>query len=80
MVKLLYGKGGGRSEAYIRYVICKEMGWDYYTFQAQPAYFIEEIMIIMNQEAQKENKDASEARRKSKIRTPSFSRHSARRH
>ena len=28
------------------------MGWDYHTFENQPAYFIEEVSIIMFQEAQ----------------------------
>ncbi len=40
------------SEALLRYEICKAMGWDYYTFDRQPPFFIEEIRLIMNQEAQ----------------------------
>lgn len=76
----MYGKGGGRSEAYVRYVICKEMGWDYFTFESQPAFFVEEIMLIMNQEAQKQDKEAKEAKSKSKLRSPSMARRPMRRH
>ncbi|MFA5014026.1 MAG: hypothetical protein WC549_00600 [Actinomycetota bacterium] len=53
----LYGKKGINSEAYLRYVICKEFGWDYFTYMSQPAFFIEEILLIMNQIAQKEEKE-----------------------
>ena len=68
---MLYGEGKVRSEAYGRYVVCKEMGWDYYTFMAQPPFFIEEVLIIMNQQSQKEQKEISSAERKSKMSRPS---------
>jgi len=61
---MLYGEGKVRSEAYGRYVVCKEMGWDWHTYMAQPPFFIEEISIIMNQEAQKTNKETKNAQRK----------------
>jgi len=32
--------------------------WDYYTYERQPAFFIEEIMVILNQEAEKEKNEA----------------------
>jgi len=57
----LYGKGAS-SEAYGRYLICKEFGWDYYTYEAQPSRFIEEISIIMNQEAQKQKREIEKAK------------------
>lgn len=47
------------------------MGWDYYTFMAQPPFFIEEVLIIMNQQSQKEQKEMSSAERKSKMARPS---------
>lgn len=43
------------SEEYLRYSICKEMGWDYYTYESQPPFFIEEMLIFKRQEAEKEN-------------------------
>jgi hypothetical protein len=51
-VPILHGKAGF-SEAYQRYAICKEFGWDYYTYESQPAWFIQEINLIQNQEAEK---------------------------
>jgi hypothetical protein len=33
------------------------MGWDYYTYENQPPFFIEEVILIMNQEAQKAKAD-----------------------
>ena len=30
------------------------MGWDYYTYNMQPAFFLEEIFIFMTQEAEAE--------------------------
>lgn len=39
------------------------MGWDYYTFENQPQFFVEEIMLIMYQEAQKEKNDADKVNR-----------------
>lgn len=29
------------------------MGWDYYTYETQPVFFIEEILIFMNRENSK---------------------------
>ena len=31
------------------------MGWDYHTYETQPAWFLDEISLIMFQEAQVEN-------------------------
>ena len=42
------------------------MGWDYYTYENQPLFFIEEILIIMGQEAQKTNRDSKQLGSKAK--------------
>jgi len=54
------------SEAYQRYVFCKTFGWDYYQYDSQPAWFIEELLIIMNQENKKQKREAE----KNKPKTP----------
>lgn len=59
----LYGESNIESEEYTRYVICKEMGWDYYTYQAQPPFFIEEVLLVMNQEAQFNKRESKKAKR-----------------
>jgi hypothetical protein len=42
---------------FIRYFICRKMGWDYYTYMSQPAFFIDEIMdCIYAEEAAKKIK------------------------
>ena len=46
-------EGKAKSEEYTRYIICKEFGWDYYTFDKQPPFFLEEIVIFMKQENEK---------------------------
>ena len=33
------------------------MGWDYYTFEKQPPFFIEELLIFMLQENNKQNNE-----------------------
>ena len=38
-------------------------GWDYETYQRQPNWFIQEILIIINQEAQKEKKELDKSRK-----------------
>ena len=67
MLKILYG-GKARSEEYRRYVICKEFGWDYYTYERQPARFIDEVTIIMQQETQHQENEANKQRRKMQTR------------
>lgn len=62
----MYGTKGVSSEPYQRYVICKTFGWDFYIYESQPTWFIEELAIIMNQEAQKENKEVNKVKRSSK--------------
>lgn len=62
-MQILYGKATA-SEAFQRYTFCKEFGWDYYTFMAQPTWFIEEISLIMNQVYQKDKQEADKAKRK----------------
>ncbi len=64
----LTGEGGVRSEAYVRYKICQEFGWTYYEYMSQPPFFIEEILLIMNQEAQTEKRQAKQAESKAKRR------------
>lgn len=66
MVKILYGKSS-YSEAYERYVICEKFGWDYYTYEKQPSRFIEEIVMIMNQEAKKQQQESNKQQRASKL-------------
>ena len=39
-----------QSEEYIRYKLCKEFGWDFNTYENQPPFFIEELIVFMNQE------------------------------
>ncbi len=63
----LASEGGVRSEAYIRYKVCQEMKWDYYTYMIQPPFFIEEILLIMNQEGQTEKRQAREAEKKARL-------------
>jgi hypothetical protein len=52
----------------IRYIICKEFGWDYVIFSRQPPEFISEIMAHLSQEgrvaqqAQQERRLTSQAR------------------
>lgn len=66
LVMGLTGESGVRSEAYIRYKICQEFSWTYYEYMSQPPFFIEEILLIMNQEGQTEKRQAKEAERKAK--------------
>jgi hypothetical protein len=40
----------------IRVQICREMGWDYWTYQNQPGEFINEILGVMMAE-QRAHKD-----------------------
>lgn len=64
---------GGRaeSEEYIRYIICKEFCWDYYTFESQPPFFIEQIIIFMNQESEKGKREVDRMNRQTqKTRIP----------
>lgn len=37
------------------------MGWDFYTYEAQPPHFIEEILIFMRQEAEKSKEEMGQA-------------------
>ena len=63
----LTSESGVRSEAYIRYRVCQEFGWTYYEYMSQPPFFIEEILLIMNQEGQNEKRQTREAERKAKM-------------
>jgi len=42
-----------QSFEYDRFAICKEMGWDYYQFEAQPEFFLQEVRIYLNQISEK---------------------------
>lgn len=44
----------------MRYVVCKTMGWDFYTYERQPVFFLEEIFVFLKQES-----EAQEAEMKS---------------
>lgn len=48
----------GYSEAYHRYYICKEMGWDYYTYESQPNTFLQEISLILFHENQYQDRQS----------------------
>jgi hypothetical protein len=37
-------------EEYLRYYICRKMGWDYFTYISQPSFFIAEIIDCMQAE------------------------------
>ena len=65
-MSILYGRPI-HSEEYQRCIICREFGWDYYTYEKQPARFIEELLVIMNQESQKEKSDMERAKKRSSI-------------
>lgn len=41
-------------------MMCKEFGWDYFTYEKQPAIFIDELVVVMNAIATKEKQDANE--------------------
>lgn len=41
----------------MRYIICKEFGWDYITYNNQPQFFLDEISIFLFQENQKNNQE-----------------------
>lgn len=49
------------SSSLLRYRICKEMGWDFYTYEAQPPFFIDEILIFMKQEGEKAKADSQKS-------------------
>ena len=53
---IIQANGSVKSEEYLRYIICKEFGWDYYTYEAQPPSFLEEIYIFMVQENNRERR------------------------
>ncbi len=59
-MQILYD-GEGHSDAYQRYLVCKTFGWDYYTYEKQPSSFIEEIVLIMYQEAKKQKSEINKA-------------------
>jgi len=43
-------KGEFLSGEYTRYFICREMGWDYFTYMSQPSFFIAEILDCIEAE------------------------------
>lgn len=51
------------SEEYERYIVCKEMGWDYYTFESQPPFFLEQLIIFMSYENKRVKLDQDKASR-----------------
>lgn len=46
-----------QSEEYIRYVICKEFGWDFHTYESQPQFFLQEVLLFLIQERNRERND-----------------------
>lgn len=47
-------------EEYARFVICREFNMDFYTYENQPTRFIEEIMIFLKQELERDKKQTSD--------------------
>lgn len=39
-------------EEYVRYRICKDFHMDYHTYEQQPPFFIEQILLFMKQESE----------------------------
>jgi len=37
---------------YVRYRVCKEMGWDYWTYAQQPTQFIQEVLTCLEADAE----------------------------
>lgn len=50
------------------------MGWDYHTYEAQPPHFIEEILIFMQQENQRDKIDSQNMESKSRMKSGGYSR------
>lgn len=50
----------------MRYIICKEFGWDFFTYEAQPPFFLDEIGIFMMQESEKQQEDSKSVKIKQK--------------
>lgn len=48
--------------------MCKTMGWDYHVYNSQPPWFLEEIALIMFQEAQASSRRQNSAQAKSALR------------
>ena len=59
----MLGKGVADPD-YIRYAVCKKMGWDYWTYQAQPAPFIQDILTFIALERTAEETAEAEAKQK----------------
>lgn len=47
---------------YTRFIICREMGWDWETYNSQPYFFINEIIAFMS--AEKEYNDIKNTKTK----------------
>lgn len=45
-------------------VICREMGWDYYTYMSQPLFFIESVKDFLLEEQKAKLKAIKEQNRK----------------
>jgi hypothetical protein len=42
---------------YVRFTICREMGWTFQEFEEQPIFFIEQIVLFLIQESNKQKAD-----------------------
>lgn len=40
----------GISDEYLRYFVCRKMGWDFFTYSRQPSFFIAEILDCIEAE------------------------------
>jgi hypothetical protein len=51
-------------------VLCKEFGWDFYTYELQPPWFLDELVLIFNQEESMKEQKQKESERRSKLARP----------
>jgi hypothetical protein len=49
--------------------LCKEFGWDYYQYELQPPWFLDEMVLVLNQEENMKEQKQKEADRKSKMKS-----------
>ena len=61
-----------------RYIICKAMHWDYYTYQVQPDEFLVDVWAMLNLDVRKERRSTSSevgyAPQQDRSRTPTIRR------
>lgn len=63
---MLYSKKPRGNEEYRRYFFCKEFGWDFYTYESQPPFLLDEFEIIHNQISIKQEQETKKKSRPKK--------------